>query len=123
MLLLTGVTFGGQEVLESFDFLEEYESDLLKYRAQDLLQIPREKRIPLLVQEIKRLVTSRPTELYLADPVKLAEVLRGERAATRDILLSGFPEPLALAVKAYLPPATLRPSKKLRPELLPVLRW
>jgi len=123
MLLLTGVTFGGQEVMESFEFLGEQESALLKFRAQDLLQIPREKRIPLLVQEIKRLVTSRPAELYGADPNKLAEVLQGERAATRDILLAAFPEALAEAVRVYLPPSSGRPPKKLRPEILPILRW
>lgn len=123
MLLLTGVTFGGQEVMESFEFLGEQESALLKFRAQDLLQIPREKRIPILVQEIKRLVTSRPTELFGADPAKLAEVLQGERAATRDILLATFPEALAETVRAYLPPSPGRPPKKLRPEILPILRW
>jgi len=123
MLLLTGVTFGGQEVMESFEFLGEQESALLKFRAQDLLQIPREKRIPILVQEIKRLVTSRPAELYGADPARLAEVLQGERAATRDILLAAFPEALAEAVRVSLPPSTGRPPKKLRPEILPILRW
>ncbi|HVE86986.1 MAG TPA: hypothetical protein VND93_29220, partial [Myxococcales bacterium] len=124
MLLLTGVTFSGQEALASFDFLGEYEAELLKFRAGDLLQIPREKRIPLLVQEIKRLVTTRPTELFGADPVKLAEVLRGERAATREILIAAFPEALAAAVRVYLPPPPQpRPAKKPRPELLPVLRW
>jgi hypothetical protein len=123
MLLLTGVTFGGQEVMESFEFLGEHESALLKFRAQDLLQIPREKRIPVLVQEIKRLVTTRPNELYGADPNKLAEVLYQERVATRDILLAAFPEGLADAVKVYLPPSAGRPSKKLRPEILPILRW
>jgi hypothetical protein len=123
MLLLTGVTFGGQEVMESFEFLGEHESALLKFRAQDLLQIPREKRIPILVQEIKRLVTSRPAELFGADPARLAEVLQGERAATRDILLAAFPEALAEAVRVYLPPSPGRPPKKLRPEILPILRW
>ena len=123
MLLLTGVTFGGQDVMESFEFLGEQESALLKFRAQDLLQIPREKRIPVLVQEIKRLFTSRPTELYGADPNKLAEVLHGERAATRDILMAAFPEALSSAVGVYLPPSSTRPPKKLRPEILPILRW
>ncbi|HZN93186.1 MAG TPA: hypothetical protein VFB81_10805, partial [Myxococcales bacterium] len=124
MLLLTGVTFAGQECLESFDFLDEHESALLKFRAQDLLQIPREKRIPVLVQEIKRLVTTRPNELFGADPVKLAEALRGERAVTRDILLASFPEALAEAVRAYLPQTSAPPrTRKVRPEILPILRW
>jgi len=124
MLLLTGVTFAGQECLESFDFLDEHESALLKFRAQDLLQIPREKRIPVLVQEIKRLVTTRPNELFGADPVKLAEALRGERAVTRDILLASFPEALAETVRAYLPQTSAPPrTRKVRPEILPILRW
>lgn len=123
MLLLTGVTFGGQDCLGSYDFLAEGESDLLKHRAQELLTIPREKRIPLLVQEIKRLVNGRPAELYAADPLKLAGVLKGERAATREMLLSAFPEALGSAVRASLPPSGGRSQRKIRPEILPILRW
>ena len=59
MLLLTTVTFGGQDSVGIFDHLPDDEGELLRHRAQEILQIPRDRRLPLLVQEIKRLVTAR----------------------------------------------------------------
>lgn len=123
MLLLTSVTFGGQESLSALDFLPEEESQLLKHRAQQMLQVPREKRIPLLVQEIKRLVTARRGALWAADPQKLAEVLRGERSSVVEMLLRAFPENLAEAVRVYLPDERVQIKREVRPEVVNILRW
>ena len=123
MLLLTAVTFGGSGSQASLDFLPEEEADLLKHRAQEMLQIPREKRIPLLVQEIKRLVNARRGQLWAADPEKLAEVLRNERPVLVEVLLKAFPSVLAEAVRAHLPKHHVRMSRDPRPEVLGLLRW
>jgi len=122
MLLLTAVTFGGQDCIPALDFLPEAEGEVLKHRAQEMLQIPREKRIPLLVQEIKRLVTSRRGALWAVDPEKLAEVLRGERPAVVEVLLKALPEALADMVRQYLP-SMPRGDLKVRPEIVNILRW
>lgn len=122
MLLLTAVTFGGQDCVSALDFLPETEAEILKHRAQEMLQIPREKRIPLLVQEIKRLVTSRRGALWAADPEKLAEVLRHERPAVVELLLRAFPEALAETVRQQLP-GIRATDRKVRPEVVNILRW
>src|SRR5262245_58316483 len=123
MLLLTAVTFGGQDALPSLDFLPDDEAALLKHRAQEMLQIAREKRIPLLVQEIKRLVTARRGALWAADPIKLAEVLVNERAAVVELLLRAFPENLAEAVRMHLPRTGQVIKREVLPEVVSILRW
>ncbi len=123
MLLLTAVTFGGSESPASLEFLPEEEGALLRHRAQELLQIPREKRIPLLVQEIKRLVNARKGQLWAADPQKLAEVLRKERPVLVEVLLKAFPVVLAEAVRALLPPVRVQMYRDPKPEVLGLLRW
>jgi len=123
MLLLTAVTFGGSESPASLEFLPDEEGELLRHRAAELLQIPRDKRIPLLVQEIKRLVNARKGQLWAADPQKLAEVLKGERPVLVEVLLKAFPVLLAEAVRALLPPVRARMFRDPRPEVLGLLRW
>lgn len=125
MLLLTAVTFGGQECLSSLEFLPDDEAEVLRHRAQEMLQIPREKRIPVLVTEIKRLLTSRRGALWAAEPAKLAEVLQHERPVVVEVLLRAFPAGMAEAVRALLPPMKVRQRKdfEVKPEVLAVLRW
>src|SRR4051812_14155809 len=123
MLLLTGVTFGGQDALGAFDHLGELESDTLKHRASKLLEIPRDKRIPLLVQEIKRLVTSRKSYLWNAEPEAFAKLLIRERPALRETILRALPVALAEAVRQFLPPSAAAPDKELKPGVLAVVRW
>lgn len=100
MLLLTSVTFGGQEAPGGFEHLPDEDAELLKHRAGELLQIPREKRIPLLVQEIKRLVTARRGQLWAADPGRLAALLKQERAGLVEVVLRALPASLADSVRS-----------------------
>jgi hypothetical protein len=123
MLLLTAVTFGGTESLGAFDHLGGDHAEVLKHRAQEMLQIPREQRIPLLVQEIKRLVTAKRGYLWAADPEKLAKVLRGERQALVEVLLRALPAQVADEVRKHLPPSKLKLKKDVKSEILSVVRW
>src|SRR5882762_7881324 len=99
MLLLTAVTFGGNESVEAFEYLPDEDKELLKHRAKGLLEIPRDKRIPVLVGEIKRLITARRKQLGSADPVRLAKVLAGERSALVEVVLKALPSTIADAVR------------------------
>src|SRR3954465_15220778 len=103
MLLLTAVTFGGNECTGAFPPLPDEEAEILKHRAQALLQIPRDKRIPFLVQEIKRLVTARRRQLAGVDPVRLAEGWTKERSAMVEVVLRALPSALADAVRKEVP--------------------
>jgi hypothetical protein len=124
MLLLTAVTFGGNECTEAFAHLPDEESEILKHRANALMQIPRDKRIPLLVQEIKRLVTQRRRSLGSADPARLAKVLAGERPALVEVVLKALPSALADAVRNDMPPRDpVKLKHEVRPDVLSIIRW
>ncbi|MFO0593860.1 MAG: hypothetical protein U0228_01110 [Myxococcaceae bacterium] len=124
MLLLTSLAFGGSEAVAAFDHLDANEEELLKHRAQGLLQIPRDKRIPLLVQEIKRLVTQRRRQLASAEPRRLATLLKRERSTVVEVVLNALPADLAAAVRSEMgnpPPVKL--LRDVRPEVLSIVRW
>ncbi|MCP3141424.1 hypothetical protein [Pyxidicoccus xibeiensis] len=123
MLLLTAVTFGGQESLEALEHLPEEEGALLRHRAQEIFQIPRDKRIPALVQEIKRLVKDRRGQLWSAEPERLAALLQRERGALMEVVLRALPGTLAEAVRAHLPPPRVKLTREVRPQVLDIVRW
>jgi hypothetical protein len=123
MLLLTALTYGGQESVADFDFLPSEEGEILKHRAQEILQIPRDKRIPMLVNEIKRLVTARRGSLWTTDPDKLAAVLQGERPALVEVVFKALPAGLTEEVRKRLPKMRSRPGRDVRPEVLNIVRW
>ncbi|MGA9525210.1 MAG: hypothetical protein WBV82_27365, partial [Myxococcaceae bacterium] len=124
MLLLTAMTFGGQESIASFDHLPDDEAELLRHRAEEILKIPREKRIPLLVQEIKRLVTARRGLIAMADPERVAQVLSKERPALVEVLLRALPAGTAEAVRLRMPQLPrVKLVRDVKPEVLNILRW
>lgn len=124
MLLLTSLAFGSSEALEAYEHLAVEEEELLRHRATALLQIPRDKRVPVLVQEIKRLVTQRRRQLGSADPKRLAAVLKKERGALTEVVLSALPVELTEAVRAELGPRTeLKLRHEVKPDILSIVRW
>jgi hypothetical protein len=124
MMLLTAITFGGQEGISALEHLPEDEAELLQHRAQEISQIPREKRIPLMVQEIKRLVRDRRGQLWSADPERLAALLKRERLAVVEVVLRALPAPLADAVRSHLPSTgRVKLTREVRPQVLDIVRW
>ncbi len=124
MLLLTTLTFGGGESVEVFDHLPDDDSALLKHRAELLRQIPRDKRVPFLVQEIKRLITQRRKQLASADPQRLAAVLAKERSATIEVVLRALPSQLAEQTRALITDVpAVKPKREVRPDILSIVRW
>ncbi len=124
MLLLTSLAFGGSEAVGAYEHLDQNEEELLKHRAAGVLQIPREKRIPLLVQEIKRLVTQRRRQLASADPKRLAVLLKKERSTVVEVVLGALASDLARAVRAEMGnPAPVKLLRDVKPEVLSIVRW
>jgi flagellar motor switch protein FliG len=124
MLLLTSVTFGGNESVECFEHLPDEDKELLTHRAKGLLEIPRDKRIPVLVAEIKRIITARRKQLGSAEPQRLAKVLSGERGALIEVVLKALPETLAEAVRKDLGPRTpVKLKREVRQDVLSIVRW
>jgi len=124
MLLLTAVTFGGQESMQALEHLPDDQSELLRERADRILKIPREQRVPFLVQEIKRIVTRNKTEsLRGASSSLVAQALTGERASVVEVLLRALPAQLAEEVRRASARPAIKLSRDIRPDLLAVLRW
>lgn len=124
MLLLTSLAFGGSEAVGAYEHLDQSEEELLKHRAAGVLQIPRDKRIPLLVQEIKRLVTQRRRQLASADPKRLATLLKKERSTIVEVVLGALAADLANAVRAEMGnPAPVKLLRDVKPEVLSIVRW
>lgn len=124
MLLLTSLAFGGSEAVEAYAHLDSAEEELLRHRASALLQIPRDKRVPVLVQEIKRLVTQRRRQLASAEPKRLAQLLRKERGALVEVVLNALPADLATAVRSEMGnPPGLKLLRDVKPEVLSIIRW
>lgn len=124
MLLLTSLAFGGSEAVDAYAHLPRDEEELLKHRAQAILQIPRDKRIPILVQEIKRLVTWRRRSFGAMEAKRLATVLRDERPATIEIVLNVLPSEISEATRAELGDhQPMKLSREVKPEILAILRW
>lgn len=124
MLLLTSLAFGGSEAVAAYEHLDQGEEELLKHRATGVLQIPRDKRIPLLVQEIKRLVTQRRRQLASADPKRLAVLLKKERSTVVEVVLGALASDLANAVRAEMGnPAPVKLLRDVKPEVLSIVRW
>jgi hypothetical protein len=124
MLLLTAVTFGGAEGVAALAHLGEDELEILGERAARLMEVPREKRIPFLVQEMKRLVMGRKGgDLRGADPEQVVQALRGERPALAEVILRALPAQLAEGVRNELPPARVKLAHAVKPEILQVIRW
>ena len=123
MLLLTTVAFGGQESLPGLAHLRPEEGALLRHRAEQLLQIPREKRIPLLIHELKRRMSAQRSQLLSADPQALAALLASERQAVAEVVLRALPATLADQVRALLPPITVKLTREVRPDVINSVRW
>ena len=124
MLLLTSLSFNSSEAVSAYEHLAVDEEELIKHRAMALLKVPKEKRIPVLVGEIKRLVTQRRRQLGSADPKRLAAVLEHERAATTEVVLRALPMDLAEAVRHELGNPVGTPLvREVKPAVLAIIRW
>lgn len=123
MLLLTTVAFGGQEALPDFDHLPASEGALLRHRAEQLLEIPREKRIPLLIHELKRRMAVQRSQLLSVEPQALAALLASERQAVAEVVLRALPASHAEQVRALLPPITVKLQREVRPDVINAVRW
>ena len=78
-LLLTALTFGGSSAAELWQLLPDDEAALLEEKAQRLEEIPREKRVAIMVRELKGLMGFRAVKgLDGVEPSWLAAGFKGE---------------------------------------------
>jgi hypothetical protein len=125
-LLLATMAFGGSDGVALLDLLPEDNANALKAKAQKLLEIPKEKRIPLVLRELKQYMQFRHTRgIEGVDPSWLAAGFKGESPRVIAATLMHMPASLARQIVERLPPelkAALPARAELQKVPLPVLK-
>jgi flagellar motor switch protein FliG len=125
-LLLATLTFGGQDAMALLDLLPDEVSQPLKKKSEKLLEIPKEKRIPLMLRELKQYMQFRHTRgIDGVDPSWLAAGFKGESPRVIAAALMHMPASLSRQVIERLP-AELKALLPSRAELqkvpLPIIK-
>lgn len=105
MLLLTTLTVGGSEEAAIFGYLAEPSRARLREKAEALLALPTEKRVPFMVHEIKQALEFRGLRgVEKVDPSWILQGLRGESARVVACVLISLPTATVRSVLKRLPP-------------------
>jgi hypothetical protein len=105
-LLLTTMSFGGASAEELLDFLPDDDANALRQKVYTLSEIPKEKRVPLMVRQLRQLIQFRATKgLEGVEPSWLIAGFRGESPRTVAIVLMHMPSSIARQIQSRLPDA------------------
>lgn len=105
MLLCTMFTQGGEEDLPSLEHLNEDDAFLVQEKAQQLLQLDPDKRVAVVVREMRRQMQfAGLANLEAIDPSWLLAGVRGEQPAVIGIILAQLSAGARSRILAHLPP-------------------
>jgi hypothetical protein len=108
-LLLTTLTLGGRDQVPLFAHLPPEQAQRLEERANSLLSLPADTRVPLMVAELRALVEGQGQQrLAWVDPSWIVHRLRGESPRTVALILLGLPPAQMRAVLRRVPSALRR---------------
>lgn len=103
-LLLTLLTYGGNEWESLLKFLPEQQSGALIQKSEKLSELPLEKRVPLFIRELRQLVKFRPlVGLEAVDPTWLVAGFQGESPRTIAVTLMHMPSSVSNQIVSRLP--------------------
>jgi hypothetical protein len=129
MLLLTALTVGASEETSIFDYLAPDVKERLTDKAQALLAIPKERRVPFIVHEMKQALAFKGLRgVEKVDPSWLLQGIKGESPRVVAAVLVGLPPPTVRALLERLPHGIrqrLPPKEELKrvaPELVRSVR-
>jgi flagellar motor switch protein FliG len=114
-LLLTMMSFGGSNSVELLALLPDDEANALREKAQKLEEIPKDKRIPLMVRQLRQMMSFRMAKgLEGVEPSWLIAGFRGESPRTVAIVLLHMPSSISRQIQSRLPEAVRNamPSRK-----------
>lgn len=104
ILLLTLITFGGEQDLALLSHLSAEEQKAISPVGKELCKTPRKQMLPQLLTEIKHLITeSQRSPLEQIDPEWLAEFLLGESPRLISAMLQQFSRSVAERMISALP--------------------
>ena len=111
------LSFGGQDAQELLAHVPDDEAVLIREKAEKLIEIPKEKRVPLMLRQLKQLMAFRGKKgLDGVDPSWLLAGFRGESPRTVAIVLMHMPSSVSRQITARLP-ADVRAAMPGRAEL------
>lgn len=103
-LLLTTLAFGGSQAAELWQLLPDELQGPLQEKQAKLDEVPREKRVPLMVRELKGLMSFRSVKgLDGVEPSWLAAGFKGESPRVIAAVLMYLPSSLTKQIVARLP--------------------
>ncbi|HEY4222341.1 MAG TPA: hypothetical protein VGO62_13395, partial [Myxococcota bacterium] len=98
------MSFGGSQGKELLAFLPDEDAQLMAQKAQKLDEIPKERRVPLMVRELKQMMTFRAVKgLEGVEPSWLSAGFKGESPRVIAIVLMHMPSSISRQVIARLP--------------------
>jgi hypothetical protein len=103
-MLLTMLSFGGSSAKELLGLLPDEDAALMADKAAKLEEIPREKRVPLMVRELKGLMSFRAMKgLEGVEPSWLSSGFKGESPRVIAIVLMHMPSSVSRQIVQRLP--------------------
>ena len=103
-LLLTLLTYGGNQWQDLVTYLPEETLSLFEEKSAKLADIPLEKRVPLFIRELRQLVKFRPLKgLEAVDPSWLVAGFQGESPRTIAVTLMHMPSSVSKQIVSGLP--------------------
>lgn len=108
-LLLTTLAFGGSQASELWQLLPDDQREALTEKQKKLDEVPRDKRVPLMVRELKGLMSFRSVKgLDGVEPSWLAAGFKGESPRIIAAVLLYLPSSLTKQIVARLPEGVQR---------------
>jgi hypothetical protein len=103
-LLLTTLAFAGSQAQELWSFLPDDVAGALQEKGQKLEEVPREKRVPVVIRELKGLMAFRGMKgLDGVEPSWLAAGFKGESPRVIAVALMYLPSSLSKQIVQRLP--------------------
>lgn len=125
-MLLTMLSFGGQSSKELLSLLPDEEANAMAEKTVKLEEIPREKRVALMVRELKQMMTFRAMKgLEGVEPSWLSAGFKGESPRVIAIALMHMPSSVSRQIVSRLPEAVrdaLPPREDLKGVPLTVIK-
>lgn len=103
-MLLALLSLGGKEAEALYGFLPEDEAAALRAKGEKLEEIPAEKRVPLMLRQLKQMHSFQSTKgLEGVEPSWLLAGFRGESPRTVAIILMHMPSSISRQILSRLP--------------------
>ena len=104
MLFLTSIFFSGQGALDLWELLPDEVAERMQEHAGAVLELPKEKRLKMLVRDMKRMMAMRSnSRLEGVDPSWITAGFKGEKPRVIAMVLMHMPSSISRQIVQRLP--------------------